>query len=281
MATALGGQARATAPDEPDSSSLTVTSEEAALMESLRDASIGERVRAHSESWLGLPYLDGGFGEGGGVDPDPMIRRDAFDCLTLVEEVLALSLATDPAGVHAIRMGLRYRNGGPATYENRRHFMLAEWIPGTIEEGWMEEITSNYEGAERMHWEVSSDTWAGWSKRHLFPLADTRLPVGAEEFWYLPIDAALAAVNDIPPGTVVFTLRQPFAHLPIAITHVGIVVDTGQPTLRHATKIGDDMVKDHPLEWYIDHLRTYVNWPAAGVILLAPREIGPRRLRFE
>lgn len=72
----------------------------------LRDEPLGTRVKAHSAPWLGLPYTDGPLGEAGGPDPDPVVRYDTFDCLTFVEEVLALSMATDPVNVQAVRMGL-------------------------------------------------------------------------------------------------------------------------------------------------------------------------------
>ena len=46
-----------------------------------------------SRAFLGLPYLNDAAGEGQGIDTDPPSRYDAFDCLTFVEEVLALTLA--------------------------------------------------------------------------------------------------------------------------------------------------------------------------------------------
>jgi hypothetical protein len=46
--------------------------------------------------------------------------------------------------------------------------------------------------------------------------------------------------------------------------------------MRHATKMGAGGVKDHSLRWYFEHLRTYVNWPVAGISVLEPQEMGPR-----
>ncbi len=260
------------------SESITVTSSESAAINSHGTLSIGERLMLHSDDWVGLPYGEGAFGEGGGEDSDPMIRRDMFDCLTMIEEALALSLAHDPVAVHRVRMGLRYRNGGPATYENRRHFMLSEWIPGNIEDGWMRDITGEYPGAITVERRVTDDTWSNWSRRGLFSLSDDRLPTGSQTVTYLPVAAAQASVNEIPEGAIIFTLREIYPHLPIAITHVGMTIPGENPTIRHATKIGEDMVRDHPLLWYLQHLETYVNWPAAGVIILMPQDYGPRRL---
>jgi len=259
-----------------DSGAMFLPPDVSARVLELRHQPLGDRVKAHSDPWLGAPYTDGPLGEAGGPDPDPVFRYDTFDCLTFVEEVLALSLAADPVGVQAIRMGLRYRGGQPADYENRRHFMLAEWIPGTVEEGWMWDLTAQLPGAVEYSRTVRNETWRNWSRRSLFDLEDDRLPVGEQRFWYLPLDAAAAAVNRIPPGTVVFTLRQPMDHIPISVTHVGITIPGEEVTMRHATKMGEGSLRDDSLAWYIEHLRSYSNWPVVGLIVLAPREQGPR-----
>ena len=246
----------------------------------LRSESLGERIGQHSAAFLGVPYTEGPLGEAGGLDPDPLYRYDTFDCLTFVEEVMALSLANDPVSVHQVRKGLRYQSGGPSTYENRRHFMLAEWIPQTIEEGWMFDLTPELPGSVELSHSVRFETWKTWSRRSLFPLTDDRLPVGTQRFYYLPLDAAEAAVNRIPAGAVIFTLRKPLDHIPIAITHVGLTVPADKPTMRHATKMGEGGVRDDSLVWYINHLRTYTNWPVAGLVVLMPQDQGPKASRI-
>jgi len=252
----------------------------AALAASVRDKPLPERLGAITQAWLGVPYLDGPLGEAGGFDDDPVTRYDAFDCLTFVEEALALALGNDPVDVARVRRGLRYRDGGPATYENRRHFMLAEWIPGTVDDGWLVDATPSFPEAVALSHTVTDQTWAQWSRRSLFSLGDARLPTGTLTFSHLPLTAFAAdptLVERIPDGAVVFTLRVVAPHLPIAITHVGLTVPAVVPTVRHATKIGAPMVKDHKLAWYIDNLGNYTNWPAAGLIILVPQEYGPRR----
>ena len=52
-----------------------------------QNMAVGERMQAVSQPFLGLPYVLDPMGESVGVDPDPLIRYDAFDCLTFVEEV--------------------------------------------------------------------------------------------------------------------------------------------------------------------------------------------------
>ncbi len=242
-----------------------------------------ERLAAITEPWLGTPHQDGPLGEAGGIDGDPVTRYDRFDCLTFIEEALALALAQDGVDVARVRRSLRYRGGGPASYENRRHFMLAEWIPGTVADGWLRDITPDLPGAVEATKTVTLETWRGWSRRSLFELPESRLPVGELRFHLLPLDALLedpSVQAAIPPGAVVFTVRKLWPHLPIAISHVGLTVPAEVPTMRHATKIGTPKVKDHPLAWYLDNLQTYTNWPAEGLIVLEPVDYGPQVSRI-
>jgi hypothetical protein len=234
----------------------------------------GQRVEAISAPWLGARYQLGPLGEGGGVDEEPVTRYDAFDCLTFVEEVLALALSPMPERAHEVRMALRYRDE-EISYDNRRHFMLSEWIPGTVEQGWMEDITAQLTGAEWHDKTVTLQTWLGWKRRGLFPLTDERLPVGELRFAVLPIEQAEAALHEIPEGSLVFTVRALWDHLPIAISHVGITVPGETPTLRHASRMGKRVVRDDDLAWYVRHVQTYSNWPTEGLIVLAPQEFGP------
>ena len=234
----------------------------------------GQRVEHISAPWVGGTYQLGPLGEAGGIDAEPVTRYDAWDCLTFVEEILALALSPMPERAHEVRMALRYRDE-EITYENRRHFMLTEWIPGTVEQGWMEDITASLPGAVWHEKTITAQTWAGWKRRSLFPLADERLPVGTWNFPVLPIDVAEQALDQIPEGSLVFTVRALWDHLPIGISHVGITVPGERPTMRHASRMGDRVVRDDDLAWYVKHVQTYSNWPTEGLVVLAPREYGP------
>jgi hypothetical protein len=62
-----------------------------ALPAAIRDAAIrsrhlpiGARMREVSAPMLGRPYAFDPLGEGTGIDPDPLARYDAYDCLTFV-----------------------------------------------------------------------------------------------------------------------------------------------------------------------------------------------------
>ncbi len=240
-----------------------------------RNLSIGERIGAVSELFLDRPYQDGCAGEGRGYDPDPPARYDVFDCVTFIEEVLALALAPDPAWVAWYRTQLRFEDGEPS-YEARNHFFVMQWIGNNLRAGFLEDVTTSLGEVTWIDRIIDSGTYDRWRRRDRFPLDDEQLPTGTMRLPVLTLDAAAAAVDRIPPGSLIVTVRIPLDHIPIVVSHVGITVPADQPTMRHATRMGDGRVRDDDLAWYIEHLRSYTNWPAAGISVLVPREQGPR-----
>lgn len=257
----------------------TIPPEVADAVRAVAGAPVGVRMEAASRSFLGLPYVNDAAGEGTMEDPDPPSRYDAFDCLTFVEEVLALALAADPLDAPTIRDALRYQ-GAPA-WKNRRHFMEAEWVPDAIRNGLLEDVTATVGVASTLEKVVTPATWRGWGRRtRLFGrLADADLPVGTWSLPYLDLDEAERVVGEIPPGSILLTLRQPREGVPIVVTHISTVVPLpdGGMKMRHATRMGVRNVRDDDLGWYVHHLRDYSNWPSLGITILRPIEQGPRR----
>ncbi len=268
------------APPAWDSDPGALPPEVAARAYELRQRPLAERIGAVSELFLGRPYQEGCAGEGEGFDADPPARYDVFDCVTFLEEVLALALAPDPAWVGWMRTQLRFRDGEPS-YETRHHFFVMEWIHYNIEAGFIEDITASLGEAVYIDKQLDAQAYASWRRRERFPLPDERLPAGAMHLPVLPLDQALAAVDRIPAGAIVVTVRIPLDHIPIVVTHVGFTVPAEQPTMRHATRMGEGRVRDDSLAWYLEHLESYSNWPIAGISVLMPLEQGPRRGALE
>ncbi|MBX2798450.1 MAG: DUF1460 domain-containing protein [Myxococcales bacterium] len=239
-----------------------------------------ERIGAISEALLGRPYASDPLGEGAGIDPDPIARYDVFDCLTYAEEVLALSLAGDPAHAAQIRRDLRYGSGNPVDYVHRRHFMELQWIPGVVSDGWMRVSSGDYGPITVLEKEVTPDTWKWWRSRKKFAHTDEELPVGTMRLEVLDLPTAKSVADRIRPGSVILTVRSDRSGVPIWVTHVSLLVTNGEGknVMRHSTKIGKGGTRDHDLSWYLDHLDSYVNWKVQGIAVMEPIEAGPRRV---
>lgn len=240
-----------------------------------RHLPLPDRMEAVSRVLLGRPYVADPMGEGTGYDADPVARYDAFDCLTFTEEVLALSLAGDPAHAGPIRAALRY-DDADIDYVSRRHFMELQWVPSVLRDGWLEDTTSDYGDVRHMEKVVDDQTWSGWGPRARFQHRDDQLPSGTMALDVLPLDRAIEVAESIRPGSVILTVREDRAGVPIWTTHVGFVVHTEDGVrLRHATKLGSGGTKEHSLRWYLEHIRSY-RWKVAGITVLEPVELGPR-----
>lgn len=254
-----------------------------AAVRALETAPLGRRMEAASHDWLGLPYQNEAAGEQDADDPDPPARYDTFDCLTFIEEVLGLSLSGDPLYAPGVRDALRYRDAAPRpvwhrSYDERRHFMEAEWLPDAVHNRLLTDITSRVGPALQLDHTVTAQMWQSWGHTRLFHLPAARFPTGSWSLQYLDLATAEAYAHNIPAGAIVVTLRQPRVWKPIVITHVSLVVQDADGTIhmRHATRMGAQKVRDDDLGFYIRHLSSYTNWPSLGIAVYLPREQGPR-----
>lgn len=244
------------------------------LVHALREAPnapLHARMKLVSDAMLGARYLADPLGEGEAPDLDPLVRYDAFDCLTFVEEVLALSLTTHHAEADALRMRLRYGHSEPS-YANRHHFMELQWLPAAVSNGLLVDRTASYGATQRHEQEVTPHIWKHWPSRARFAIPDDTLPTGPIALDVLPLSAAREHASRIKPGTLLFVVREHRPGVPIWITHAGIVFEgaDGAPILRHATKRPPvPSVRDEPLARVLARLG-HEHWPVYGVALFEP-----------
>lgn len=236
-----------------------------------------QRMKLISDQMLGRDYLLDPLGEGRLPDLEPTARYDSFDCLTFLEEVLALSLSGEPSHASFVRLSLRYGEG-PVEYTSRHHHMELQWIPSAIQLGWLRDATSDYGEYALLTRNISVENWNTWAGRKSFTHQDDELPVGLMRLRVLTLDQAETILPTIKPGTIVLTVRENRPWKPLWISHASFVLpQDGRPMLRHATKVRPASVRDVGFANYIRSLRTYKNWKAVGISLLEPIEQGPRR----
>src|SRR5688500_11151376 len=85
------------------------------------------RIEALRRAYLGTCYTLDCLGEAAGPDRDPLFRRDAVDCQTLVEQVMAEAIAPWSGGLDAAGRRIRYR-GGEVSLANRYHSCVPDWL---------------------------------------------------------------------------------------------------------------------------------------------------------
>jgi len=232
-----------------------------------------DRLLRVSERFLGTPYIHSPLGEGRGVDPDPTFRLDAVDCLTFVEQAMAMSMATSETDVTRVLEGLRYASS--PTYEDRNHLMEAQWLPNNQRKGFVVDVTRRYGGEDtvRVQKTLTPVTWTSRSSLAL-GLPKERQPRGTYSLNMIPLDRVMTHARQVPSGTILVVLRDDLPLKATRVTHLGFVVQKGRRTwLRHARRgvDGNGRVVDEDLETFLARNAKYDKWKVSGVSLYEPR----------
>ena len=230
---------------------------------------LADRLRDVTDPFVGAPYHLSALGEGSGIDPDPRLRFDAFDCTTFVETAMALALAHDVTEARALLDVIRYRDG-KVDYLARRHFPEAEWIPELTALGFLKDITPALakETLARADKTLTLSLWKRSKKPGVPTLPDARIPEGTFSLTLWPLKDAQAHAREIPAGTVLHLVRVDFKNVPVRVSHQGLVLEkNGRKFLRHAADRMYHSVTDEPLDHFFARMVQYGKWPVAGVHL--------------
>lgn len=237
----------------------------------LKALPLDARVVAASEGFLGTKYVLSPLGEGQGHDPDPLLRYDAADCLTMVEETMALSLAPDEGRVLETLNRIRYE--GEPSFDGRLHVMEAQWLPMNLERGLLEDVTKRYgkDAVRRVSKRITAKTWQEKAGRALG--VSEQAQVKGEFFLdIIPSERAPAVLAVAPEGLVVVVVRADRPRLVTRITHVALLIQkpTG-PSLRHASRSYQKVV-DEPVERYLKRNLEFGAWTVEGIALFQVKE---------
>lgn len=103
---------------------------------------VRDRIDFLSHYFLGKPYIANpqGEGENAPIDPAPLFRFDGFDCVTYVNNILALALSHDEKSFEKKLLQLNYYDAIPI-YENRFHFMSVDWNPENQKNNIVKDVT--------------------------------------------------------------------------------------------------------------------------------------------
>ncbi|MFY2561303.1 N-acetylmuramoyl-L-alanine amidase-like domain-containing protein [Corallococcus terminator] len=264
-------QAATATPSRPNGWTGLDASAFAALVAEASNAPLTERLLTMSQRFVNTPYVLSPLGEGSGVDPDPTFRLDAVDCLTFVEQSLALGLARAEPEVAPLLEHIRYAQA-PA-YEDRNHLMEAQWLPNNVRKGFLRDVTRRFGGedAVAVTKTLTPLTWQSRSSQAL-QLPKERRPVGTFAMNMIPLERVMEHARSIPSGTILVVLREDLPLKATRVTHLGFVVQRkGRTYLRHASRGGYNRVVDEDLETFLGRNSRYAKWKVTGVSLFEAR----------
>ncbi len=200
-----------------------------------------KRIAVIAQATIGQPYRLGPLGEFPYElrDPDPLYCLSASDCVTFVEQTLAMALSHDwPSFFHTLQR-IRYKDARIGIL-TRNHFTEADWNRNNA---WLlDDLTKNLPGAIPFHVCVKRAAFFKQFKIEVSP--------GIEEFddVQVPRDRLASILPQLRDADIIEFVRttkgQPY------VGHLGFVFhDTaGKTTLLHATK---PTVREVPLEDYV------------------------------
>lgn len=270
-----------------------------ATQQSLADTA--QNLAFMSARFLGKPYLLGALGEGeeGLFDQGPLYRTDAFDCLTYVNTVLALTYGHNLQQFVDYMKRINYKNGD-VDYVKRNHFTVVDWNINNQKNGYIKDITGLIVNEKKQPVVIEGQTLVEkqeWYRRKrmnnmkfIHPLSKseqkTRLAMlqsysavvqdVKSEVAYIPLsvffkngkpDAAL--FQQIPSGTIVEIVR-PYIHRgttfeSLGISHLGFAFRTTQGLVFREASTIEHHVIDIPLAEYLQHY--YGHSDVKGVML--------------
>ncbi len=201
-----------------------------------------------SALFLGVPYENGPLGEGAGNDPDPDPRVDfaKADCVTYLEQSLALALAPPTGGAEFLDVldAIRYRNG-VVGFVDRNHYMVTDWIPGNeslledvtaaVAEGLIVPITRKIDRAKFLRDQGESP------RDGIDDAREVTIDV-------VPREAARDVVSSLRSGDLVFWVGKAET---IFVVHTGLFVrdEHGEAIFRHASSKAGSVLDESFLDY--------------------------------
>ncbi len=216
----------------------------------------GARLASVAHRSLGTPYVNGPLGEGpdGKYDQDPLVDFGRVDCVTFVEQSLALAISSSCDEAVERLQGIRYKNG-EISFETRNHFMISDWVANNR---FCRDVSRDL-GVSAAH--VSRTI----SRRDYFPKVkapelgqDT--PDQVINLAYVPLSQVVDAEPNLPsPALIVFIGKIDW----LFALHCGLYVrdEDGKGQLIHASSKAEAVVAV-PLAEYLEGSERYLGFTA-------------------
>jgi hypothetical protein len=210
------------------------------LLEGQQD--VGERLATISAEWLGRPYIENSLDPPGGRE-SLRVQLQGFDCVTLIETALAVSLSDDTAGFIGALRQIRYQDA-IVEWPNRNHYMT-DWVANNLARGILRDLTTGQATMEKI---TALDVVEG-------------LPPKLTAFRYFPQANLKSIKRRVQTGDIAcFAAVRPG----LDVFHTGILIGSdGAIILRHASRSAGAVV-DQDLDRFVAENKML------GLILVRP-----------
>ena len=172
--------------------------------------------------YVGKKYTNDPLGEEKYPDMDPLIRFDAFDCITFVE--------TSLAGGDLDKLNKNRYKDGNIDFVNRNHFIETDWIPNN--QDIFSDVSRQYGKTAVREVVIDKKNW--FKKMHGI---DVNIPKQTVKFEYIPYSVLENIKND-KTLIVLFVVNKPKIRdkigTDLAVYHIGFLLPGG--ILRHASR---------------------------------------------
>ena len=211
-----------------------------------KDANSGvdRSILSISEGFIEKPYVYDPLGELG--DNLPLIRADAFDCVTFVDTVLSLSLAKDVGHFEHIWHKMRYQSQQSSRLE-RNHFTELHWLDNM--QPWLKSCQA-LPGVKKAVATIDVGAWYGWYCRTFgySCMSHEKSPSNEVALTYVPsetwMEGRIDARKMLPKVMVVMVVNRANQQLKdkigtdMLVSHMGFLYQSDQGLrLRHASSI--------------------------------------------
>ena len=206
------------------------------------------------EEYVGAKYANGPLGEGKAPDTDPLIRFDAFDCVTFVETALAKG---DLEKLNKIR----YKDG-KVDFLTRNHFTELDWVQNNSDI--VENVSSEYGKTKIRTVVIDKQNW--FKKVHHI---DVKIPRQTVDIEYIPY-SEFDTIDNKEPLIVLFVVKYPNNKIgtDLGVVHIGFLLPNN--ILRHASS-DQGYVVDADFTEYVNSRKKAKN--NLGIALLKIKDV--------
>ena len=230
---------------------------------------VNKRIEFYSELAKGTPKVLFCLGEGpdGKYDKDPLIDFARADCMTFVEQTLALAISKTYKETFDNLQKIRYKDG-IIDFKKRNHFTIADWLPNN--EWLLEDITEEIGGRFCKEMTKTIDRRKDFVRMGCTDTVDVP-PPETLMVKYIPKNKLLKIEKNLRGGEIVSLIQNKPG---IFSLHMGIIAkDRNNKTVFRNSSTPAKKVVDEPYRDLVDYLLKDKN--CAGIIFMRVKDINP------